>query len=57
MSVVRSREFVCISEVIEIPMLKINRCFAICPFYGGCPYLGGSIKRGSTVVQYTSKGH
>ena len=29
---------------------KINRCFCVCPFEGGCPLLGGSVKRGSTVV-------
>ena len=28
---------------------KINRCFCVCPFEGGCPLLGGSVKRGSTV--------
>ncbi len=33
-------------------MLKSNRCFSICPFYRsrGCPHLGGSVKRGSTVL-------
>ncbi len=28
---------------------KINRCLLICPFYGGCPHFGESVKRGSTV--------
>ena len=25
-------------------------CLSCCPFYGGCPHLGGSVKGGSTVV-------
>ncbi len=29
---------------------KINRCLLICPFYGGCPHFGESVKRGSTVL-------
>ncbi len=34
---------------------KINRCFSVCPFYGGCPHLGGSVKRGSPVLGFFSK--
>ncbi len=30
---------------------KINRCLLICPFYGGCPHFGESVKRGSTVIK------
>ena len=31
---------------------KINLCFSVCPFYGGCPLLGVSINRGFTVVVF-----
>ncbi len=45
-SVVRSREVVRISEVrntLDVG-LKSNRCFSICPFYRGCPRLGGTVR-------------
>ncbi len=33
---------------------KINRCCSVCPFYGGCPHLGGSVKSGSPIVMEMS---
>ncbi len=47
-SVLQSREVVRISEVRNT-LDVCNRCFLICPFYRGCPHLGGSVKRDSTV--------
>ena len=29
---------------------NVNRCFALCPLFRGCSLLGGSVSRGSTVV-------
>ena len=34
---------------VSFTLAKINRCFCVCPFKGGCPLLGGSVKTGSTV--------
>ena len=54
MSVVRSSEVVRFSEVLNTLVLygKFNRCFDGYPFYRGHPLLGGSAKRGFTVICY-----
>ncbi len=31
---------------------KNQSVLSICSFYGGCPHLGGSVKRGSIVYKY-----
>ena len=54
MSVVWSRD-VTIVHLSEVKNVKthaiIKWCLSCCPFYGGCPHLGGSVKGGSTVLR------
>ena len=51
LSAVRRLE-VSVSRRLEIHYLygRIDRCHGVCPLYGGCPHLGGSVNGGSTVV-------
>ena len=59
LSAVRRLEVVCISEVRNTLYNYMCRSIAVpqhvSVMYGGCPYLGVSVNRGSTVIIHTAQ--